>query len=354
LWALVSILASLAVVVAGCAIIAVILFNPFNQRDTLVSTPIPTQAAIVPTLTPFPRPTLDPATAIPTARSTVAPVPMTIRVYDQGGGYRWSLFADAWKPGYLLRGLNFRTGTQYIAHTRGVSNLPCEEFDTYWNITSGRQPLPNFGRIVNPKAILIAGDYTVILATDCTRQGAALFLIDSKNTLRDVFPIIGGDALVNIDGRIFVALSGFAGGDQQYHWIELRISETEGQPPKLEQVDQYALDDADVVYRSAAYYAGVGLAYISARPGAEVLQIADVTSNTFAVRKSQFLSISLTDLGFDTTGTLYGLDRRNRAVVRFNRDLSNYTSIPLKGITPQSFTVAPDGHFVVAGYADPN
>jgi hypothetical protein len=349
LWGFVSILASLAVIVAGCAIITVILANPFNQRDALINTPVPsiTSVAVVPSATPFPRPTLEPTLPIPTAARTSLTA-MTLGIYEQNGVLLWSLYGTAWPPGYVLRGLNWTHGAQFVAQTQALNNAPCSVTDTFLDIATGRNALPTFGRIVNPKAILVQGDWTIILATDCTRQGAALFLFDLNKTLQDVFPIIGGDALIEAEGRIFVALSGFAGGDQQYHWIELKI--TDDPSPKLAQVDQYALDDVDAVYRSAAYHSGVGLAYIRAKPGLEMLQIAELKENLLTVRKTITLPISLTDLHFSNAGELYALDRRNKSVVKFDSDPSVYRAIPLTGINPYSFTLTTDDKFVIAGY----
>jgi len=348
IWGIVSILASLAITVAGCAIISIIVFDPFNRRAALINTPEPTVIPIL-TATPIPFQSATPKlpTALPTPTQPLPKSSMTLRVFNQNGDYLWSLFGEDWKAGYLLRGLNW-TGGQFVAQTRGIAASPCEESDTFWNIGSGRQLFPNFGKIVNPKSILPLDGWTIILATDCTRQGASLFLLDSINNLRDIFPIIGGDALIQADGRIFVSLSGFAGGDQQNHWIELKIDESS----KLAQVEQYTLDDANAVYRSAAYDANTGLAFIRSKPGLEMLQIAELKENTLTVRKTVSLTIALTDLQFSKTGELFALDRRNKAIVRFNSSLSDYTTIPLKGITPYSFALDANGNFVIAGYAE--
>lgn len=386
-------LIALAVIVAGCAVISLIVFDPLRQRVAIAPT-LTSRPTLTPTVTLTPSPI--PPTLTPTVTRTPEPIrSMVIRIFNKSGDPLYFNPNDVWAPGYKWRGFSLTKTENFVAFTADKGDKNCDVRDGY------RQVYPNNGafgtdpRLVNPKALVTIGDYRVILAADCVRQVPAVFLFDRLGTPLDIFPIIGGDSLVDLNGRLLVSLSGFQGAEAQYHWIELRI---DAPTRTLQQVDQYVLDEPLAVYRSAAYHKSVGLAFIRATEGMEVLQVANlydvnpprplstlvsaVTVPTLSPEMTEFptrivvptftpaptaipksemkvitmirLNFALTDLQFSETGTLYALDRAGKRVLRFSDGLTSFTEIPIRGMTPYSFGLDPDEQLHIAGYLDNN
>jgi hypothetical protein len=261
LLALASALSALAVIVIGLAIIVGILTQPLLGTRLITATPALLATAPLPT-----RPTLTlekTVTARPRASASPARLALPqITEFTDSLGMIGTIKLGNPLPGAVLRGLAIGpTKLLFAARTinAGVDMLRCDPGEAYLILDRAAGQVGTIGlpQMVAPKAIAFdsAGRIFILahFTEDCKSFTQAIFAFGGlKGGLSGLFrfeSLVADALLITPDNRIFVTLSGFAGGGDQKHLIELRWDDPTG---AFTQIQDYGDDVFDARYNALA------------------------------------------------------------------------------------------------------